>query len=156
MLFRSLQVGAVLGPADLRGMQQTLERRLEDRGYRDPAVGLALQPVDALGGHALAVRIQEGPVTRLRRVIVTGRPVLPLWQVGEQVALQTGDVLDLLFVVLFRHRLLRAWPPRLRVPGGRRGHLVVLVPRLRRTSGTAIAARQFLSLHRRRCSSGAR
>lgn len=90
-----LELGATVSATDLSRMGRALEAHLEDLGHRDPAVGLALESVDDAGGRALVVRVNEGPVTRLRKVVVRGRPRLPLWQLGRQVGIRPGDVLDL-------------------------------------------------------------
>lgn len=88
-------LGAPIGPRDLPGLSKAIKGLLVSRGYRDPAVGLGLEDTDAAGGRALLVRIDEGPRTRLRRVVVGGQPRLPLWQIGRSVGLRGGEVLDL-------------------------------------------------------------
>lgn len=89
------RAGADVAPGDLGAWQAALEHRLVDYGYRSPTVDLKLQTVDVNGGRSLVVSIDEGPTTRLRRVVVSGRPRLPLWRIGEGVGVRPGDILDL-------------------------------------------------------------
>ncbi|CAN0540684.1 unnamed protein product, partial [Laminaria digitata] len=87
--------GDPIGKRDLPRLSKAVKELLIQRGYRDPAVGLALEQTDLAGGRALLVRIDEGPQTRLRTVVIGGQPRLPLWQIGRSVGLRRGDVIDL-------------------------------------------------------------
>lgn len=91
-----LRLAAPVERGALERWTDALRTHLVEQGHRDPAVGLALEPVDEAGGRALLVRIDEGPVTRLRQVVVRGRPRLPLWQIGRAVGLGPHAPVDLL------------------------------------------------------------
>jgi outer membrane protein insertion porin family len=90
-----LRLGAALERGALEAWSAALQRALVERGHRAPAVGLGLEAVDDAGGRALLVRIDEGPLTRLRQVVVRGRPRLPLWQLGRAVGVLPGEPLDM-------------------------------------------------------------
>ncbi|MEO1338826.1 MAG: POTRA domain-containing protein, partial [Myxococcota bacterium] len=47
------------------------------------------------GDVELIVRIEEGPQTRVGRVVVEGRTRRPLWKLSQAIALDAGDILDL-------------------------------------------------------------
>ena len=82
-------------PRDVPTWEQALQETLVRRGYRDPAVGIAYGAVDETGGIEVKVRIDAGPLTRLNRLIISGRTRKPLWQLDEVIDLDRGDVVEL-------------------------------------------------------------
>jgi outer membrane protein insertion porin family len=104
-----LFVGGELHGDALTRAQTKLGELLRRRGHRSAAIGLSRSPTDLDGGQTLLVRIDEGPRTRLRRVVVLGAPRLPLWRVGRWVGLSAGEVLDLDLVDAALERLREAY-----------------------------------------------
>ena len=68
---------------------------LANRGYRDATVHIAYRTANREGGVDVDVKIVDGPVTRLAKVILTGRTRRPLWLLDEQIDIDSGDVLDM-------------------------------------------------------------
>jgi len=87
--------GDELRLADLPGRRAAIAAALERRGWASAAIGLALQAPDQEGGVELVIAVDEGPVTRLDRLVIQGQPRRPLWQIGESFGLGSGDILDL-------------------------------------------------------------
>lgn len=90
-----LRPGGAITLAELPAKRMLLSQRLARLGYRSAAIGLGLEPVDPSGGFDLVVRIDEGPQTILRKVVVRGSPRLPLRQVSEALGIRPGEVIDL-------------------------------------------------------------
>jgi outer membrane protein assembly factor BamA len=90
-----LRIGDEVDGRDLVDRRGRVKAALLRVGHRQPAVGLALSPIDENGGQKLIVRIDEGPETKLGKVVVHGRPRFPLSQLGRTIGLKSGDVLDL-------------------------------------------------------------
>lgn len=85
--------GAAVDERQLPELQQKLRSALERRGWRAPAIGLALEPVGDAGRARLIVRVEPGPPTRLARVRLEGWLPLPAWKLD--VGLDEGEVLEL-------------------------------------------------------------
>lgn len=92
------KIGDEIDERDLGARRLRVKRALERRGYRQAAVGLAVEGMDESGGQRLIVRIDEGPTTRLNKVVVRGRPRIPLWLLGRRVGIEEGETLDLILV----------------------------------------------------------
>lgn len=90
-----LRSGGPISAADLPQKRQLIEQRLARLGYRQAAIGLALEPVDANGGLDLVVRIDEGAQTLLRRYIIEGSPRRALRFVEDALQIRPGEVVDL-------------------------------------------------------------
>jgi outer membrane protein insertion porin family len=90
-----LRPGGPISLAELPAKRLLLAERLARLGYRRAAIGLGLEPVDPSGGFDLVVRIDEGPQTILRQVVVRGSPRLPLRQVSDALGIRRGEVIDL-------------------------------------------------------------
>lgn len=90
--------GDQLDERDLPARRLRVKTSLERRGYRQAAVGLAVERLDESGGHRLIVRIDEGPTTRLNKVVIQGRPRIPLWLLGRRVGIRSGDPINLTVV----------------------------------------------------------
>lgn len=86
---------AELSVADLPEVRRRLESALVRRGWRDPAIGLALETLDASGGRALLVRVAPGPRTLVRAVRLEGPSPLPPRTTRARLGIEPGDVLDL-------------------------------------------------------------
>ncbi len=82
-------------PNDLKVWRKAITEVLRREGYRDAAVGLAHRVIDEEGGIDLVLRIDEGPVTRVDRVVIRGRTRRPMWRLGEVLDIDSGDVVDL-------------------------------------------------------------
>ncbi len=89
------KVGDEVSLGELTDRRLAVRAALERRGHRSPAIGLALESPDQDGGVDLVMAVDEGPVTRLGRLVVEGTPRRPLWVIGERFGLAPGDVLDL-------------------------------------------------------------
>ncbi len=89
------KIGDEVEERDLADRRARVRAALERLGYRQAAVGLALSAIDENGGQKLIVRIDEGPETKLGRIVVSGRPRMPLTELGRIVGIKGGDVLDL-------------------------------------------------------------
>jgi outer membrane protein assembly factor BamA len=104
-----LHTGDELDLTRLPARRLALARVLERRGRRRPAIGLAVEGEDKNGGVELVVKVDEGPSTRLRKLIVRGAPRMALSQLGETLELGYGDVLDLNRVEEGTKRLLQLY-----------------------------------------------
>ncbi len=89
-----LRVGDELDVQTFPERRQTLEGRFRRLGFQDPAIGLAAVGQDANGGAEVVARIDQGPVTRLRRFVIGGEPRRPFWQLSERLGLVPGDIID--------------------------------------------------------------
>ena len=89
------KVGDEVSFSELADRRLAVRAALERRGHRVPAIGLALESPDDNGGVELVVVVDEGPVTRLGRLVVRGTPRRPLWVLAERFGVGPGDVLDL-------------------------------------------------------------
>ena len=87
--------GDPIRPEELSLLRRRLELALERSGWRQPAVGLALEPVDAEGGQRLLVRVDPGPLVRVRNLTFTGSPRAAPWELEDRFDFGAGDVLDL-------------------------------------------------------------
>ncbi len=87
--------GDPIRPEELSLLRRRLELALERSGWRQPAVGLALEPVDAEGGQRLLVRVDPGPLVRVRDLTFTGNPRAAPWELEDRFDFGAGDVLDL-------------------------------------------------------------
>ena len=85
--------GDVVDERELPDLQDRLRDALERRGWRLPAVGMALAPIEDTARFELIVRIDPGPQTRLARVQLKGRLPLAPWRLD--VGVDVGQVLDL-------------------------------------------------------------
>lgn len=89
------KIGDEIDERELPMRRARVREALERLGHRQAAVGLATTPVDDAGGRALVVRIDEGPVTRLRHIVIRGEPRAPPLEIAERIDLDEGDVIDL-------------------------------------------------------------
>ena len=83
-------------PVDQRALgrlRQRVESALAKRGWRAPAVGLALVPLDDAGLTEVVVRIDPGPHTRVHHLQVEGELPYPHWDLS--LGLGPGRVLNL-------------------------------------------------------------
>lgn len=80
---------------DLPLIRARLEDALQRRGWRDPAIGLALETLDASGGRGLLVRVAPGPRTFVGSVDFVGDSPFPQRETRDRLGVQPGDVLDL-------------------------------------------------------------
>lgn len=90
-----LHRGAELDVRQVAAKREKLAAELRRRGHRSPAIGIASERVDLNGNFDLTIRIDEGPRTRLRQLIVEGTPRKPMPWVRMNLGLDAGDVLDL-------------------------------------------------------------
>lgn len=90
----ALKVGDELDVQSFPERRRQLEERLRRLGYQAPAIGLAATEQDANGGALVVVRVDQGPVTRLRRFVIAGDPRRPFWRLAERLGLAPGDVID--------------------------------------------------------------
>ncbi|MBK8013870.1 MAG: BamA/TamA family outer membrane protein [Deltaproteobacteria bacterium] len=90
-----LSVGRVLDDRTLADRRKALTEVLRRRGYRSAAVGLATERLDLEGGTKIIVRIDEGPTTVLRTLVIEGAPGVALWKLRSRIAAAPGEVLDL-------------------------------------------------------------
>ncbi|MCK6551630.1 BamA/TamA family outer membrane protein, partial [Myxococcota bacterium] len=90
-----LAAGVELDTRTFAARRQRLQAEYERIGHRSAAVGLQATRVDDEGSHDVLVRIDEGPRTRITRVVVEGTPRLTPHVVRTIVGLDRGDVLDL-------------------------------------------------------------
>lgn len=90
-----LEVSKELAVATFPDRRRTLKLAYERIGYRSPAIGLATRRADDNGGAEVVVRIDEGPVTRIRRLAVVGDPTASQWKLRERLGVVASDVLDL-------------------------------------------------------------
>jgi outer membrane protein assembly factor BamA len=88
-------VGAEIAPGDLRTIRARIENALARRGWRDPAIGLALETLDASGRRALLVRVAPGPRTYVRSVRFEGSSPFSSRETRARLDVESGDVLDL-------------------------------------------------------------
>ncbi|MFO0722434.1 MAG: POTRA domain-containing protein [Myxococcota bacterium] len=84
-----------LDKSSLPDRRRAIARALERAGYRQPAIGLALQDPDDEGGSVVLVRVDSGQPTRLHAIRLEGVLHRPEWRVRERLGLSEGDVLDL-------------------------------------------------------------
>lgn len=89
-----LSAGSEIDAYSLTRRREALAAVLRRRGHRSAAVGLALEELDPNGGRALLVRIDEGPETVLRQLVVRGTPRLPLSVIARQLGIEPGQVID--------------------------------------------------------------
>lgn len=89
-----LRVGDELDVGTFPERRRRLEERFRRLGYQTPAIGLASVGQDANGGAQVVVRVDQGPVTRLRRFVIAGDPRRPFWMLAERLGLDPGDVID--------------------------------------------------------------
>lgn len=104
-----LKAGDELVLASLPQRRQALSTVLERAGYRSAAIGLGVQRVDQNGGAEVVIRVDEGPRTRLRQLVIRGRPRRSLWRIAARIAVKSGDVLDLSRVEAGVQRLIAAY-----------------------------------------------
>lgn len=90
-----LSVGRVLDDRTLADRRKALTDVLRRRGYRSAAVGLATERLDLEGGTKIIVRIDGGPTTVLRTLVIEGAPGVALWRLRSRIAAAPGEVLDL-------------------------------------------------------------
>lgn len=113
--------GAELDIHTFADRRAKLAAKLEEIGYRSPAIGLAVRAADANGGAEVVARIDAGPVTRIREVVIAGRQTIGEWIIRDRLGIGGGDVLDMLEVAeglkriadLHRqrgHAEVRVWP----------------------------------------------
>ena len=89
------RVGGRFDARVLPKWEEALERVLLRRGYRDPAIGFGYRILNKEGRVQVQIRVAEGPVTRLRRVLLTGRTRQPVWRLEKVIGLSPGDIVDL-------------------------------------------------------------
>lgn len=84
-----------IDPRRLPEMRDALEAVLRERGYRDAAVGMALDEADDSGGLRILVRIDEGPTTLAGEIVVDGEPRMPFWELRRRLGVGKHEVIDL-------------------------------------------------------------
>jgi outer membrane protein insertion porin family len=83
---------------DLRSLGRKRERiaaALRKLGHRSPAIGIATERIDLDGNYDVTLRVDEGPKTRLRSILIQGTPRRPLPWIKSQINLKPGDVVNL-------------------------------------------------------------
>ncbi len=93
-----LPQGSPLDIGSFAKRRGALADELERVGYRSPAIGLAVRDADANGGAEVVVRIDAGPVTRVRNVSIDGPQTIGRWILEDRLGVGPGDVLDMVEV----------------------------------------------------------
>lgn len=75
--------------------RRALSREYFQIGFREAAIGIATQKLDKRGATKLIVRIDEGPVTRLRSIQFKGETIYPHWKLRSLLGLDSGDSIEL-------------------------------------------------------------
>ncbi|MBI2376201.1 MAG: BamA/TamA family outer membrane protein [Deltaproteobacteria bacterium] len=88
-------VGEPLQLSSFARRRSQIERLLARHGHRSAAVGIGAQRRDSNGGLELVVRIDAGPLVRLRELVVKGRPRLSKRRLEDALGLSKGEVIDL-------------------------------------------------------------
>ena len=86
---------AEISPGDLPAIRARVEDALQRRGWRDPAIGLALETLDGSGSRALLLRVAPGPRTYVRSVRFEGPSPFSARETRARLGVKPGDVLDL-------------------------------------------------------------
>ncbi|MBI4817344.1 MAG: BamA/TamA family outer membrane protein [Deltaproteobacteria bacterium] len=90
-----VSVGDPVQTDHFRSWADKLEDVLARRGYHAAAVGLGSVSRDENGGLGLVARINAGPVTRVRKLVLEGRPRQSAFRIREALGVVEEGVLDL-------------------------------------------------------------
>jgi len=86
--------GQNIEPSALSKGRRALASEYFKIGFREAAIGIATQKLDKRGATRLIVRIDEGPVTRLRSIQFQGDAIYPQWKLRSLLGLKSGDFVE--------------------------------------------------------------